>query len=110
MKVLWSIFSFKDCLFVCLQEGDRVETQKKILFCFRSMSRCFTNPAEAEENFQTLDQLKDSNMWKLLSQLIDPVTSSIQAHSSRVRLYSVMVPLWFLSLVISLFSGYELRL
>ncbi|XP_047942253.1 sister chromatid cohesion protein PDS5 homolog A [Salvia hispanica] len=64
-------------------EGDKVENQKKILFCFRALSRSFTNPAEAEENFQNLDQLTDSNIWKLLSQLLDPNTSSIQANSSR---------------------------
>ncbi|XP_041993730.1 sister chromatid cohesion protein PDS5 homolog A-like isoform X1 [Salvia splendens] len=65
------------------EEGDKVENQKKILFCFRALSRSFTNPAEAEENFQNLDQLTDSNIWKLLSQLLDPNTSSIQANSSR---------------------------
>ncbi|XP_041989798.1 sister chromatid cohesion protein PDS5 homolog A-like [Salvia splendens] len=64
-------------------EGNKVENQKKILFCFRALSRSFTNPAEAEENFQNLDQLTDSNIWKLLSQLLDPNTSSIHANSSR---------------------------
>ncbi|XP_042029643.1 sister chromatid cohesion protein PDS5 homolog B-like isoform X1 [Salvia splendens] len=65
------------------EEGDRVESQKKISFCFRAMSRYFTNPAEAEENFQNLDQLKDSDIWKLVSRLLDPNTSSIHANSSR---------------------------
>ncbi|XP_057765095.1 sister chromatid cohesion protein PDS5 homolog A isoform X2 [Salvia miltiorrhiza] len=72
------------------EEGDRVETQKKILFCFRAMSRCFTNPAEAEENFQNLDQLKDSKILKLVSGLIDPNTSSIQANSSRNDLLKLL--------------------
>ncbi|KAK6124752.1 hypothetical protein DH2020_041504 [Rehmannia glutinosa] len=35
-----------------LSEDDGSETQKKVMFCFRAMSRCFTDPAEAEENFQ----------------------------------------------------------
>ncbi|KAK6124541.1 hypothetical protein DH2020_041711 [Rehmannia glutinosa] len=35
-----------------LSEDDGAETQKKVMFCFRAMSRCFTDPAEAEENFQ----------------------------------------------------------
>ncbi|KAL1559997.1 sister chromatid cohesion protein PDS5 A-like [Salvia divinorum] len=65
------------------EEGDKVENQKKILFCFRALSRSFTNTVEAEENFQNLDQLQDSNIWKLLSQLLDPNTRSIQASSSR---------------------------
>ncbi|KAL1537227.1 sister chromatid cohesion protein PDS5 B-like isoform X1 [Salvia divinorum] len=72
------------------EEGDRVESQKKILFCFRAMSRCFTNPAEAEENFQNLDQLKDSDIWKLVSRLLDPNTSSIHANSSRDDLLKLL--------------------
>lgn len=72
------------------EEGDTAETQKKILFCFRAMSRCFTNPAEAEENFQNLDQLKDSNIWKLVLQLIDPNTSSHQANSTRDDLLKIL--------------------
>ncbi|KAH6768773.1 binding protein [Perilla frutescens var. frutescens] len=72
------------------EEGDRTETQKKISFCFRAMSRCFTNHAEAEENFQNLDQLKDSNIWKLVSLLIDPNTSSLQANSSRDDLLKIL--------------------
>lgn len=72
-------------IFVYLQEGDSAETQKKVMFCFRAMSRCFAEPAEAEEKFQILDQLKDSNIWKLVTQLLDPNTSSLQASSSRVK-------------------------
>lgn len=50
------------------------------------MSRLFTDPAKAEENFQILDQLKDANIWKILSCVIDPKTSFHQACSSRVRI------------------------
>lgn len=55
-----------------MQNGDAPETQKKVHFCFRVMSRFFSDPAKAEENFQILDQLKDSNIWKILASLLDP--------------------------------------
>lgn len=81
-----------------MQEADGSDIQKKVIFCFRVMSRCFTDPAEAEENFQILDQLKDSNIWKLLTQLLDPNTSSLQASSLRVRpLFDVEATLILLS-------------
>ncbi|KAL8461688.1 hypothetical protein ACS0TY_032974 [Phlomoides rotata] len=74
------------------EEGDSAETQKKVMFCFRAMSRCFTDPVEAEANFQILDQLKDSNIWKLVTQLLDPNTTSLQASSSRDDLLNILGP------------------
>lgn len=68
-----------------MQEGDAPETQKKILFSFRVMSRSFADPAKSEENFQILDQLKDANVWRILSNLIDPNTNFHQACNLRVR-------------------------
>ncbi|XP_011096143.1 sister chromatid cohesion protein PDS5 homolog A isoform X1 [Sesamum indicum] len=70
--------------------GDGGETQKKVIFCFRVMSRCFIDPTEAEENFQILDQLKDSNVWKLLTQLLDPNTGSLQASTLRGELLKIL--------------------
>lgn len=72
------------------QENDASESQKKILFCFRVMSRCFTDPAKAEEKFQILDQLKDANIWKILALLLDPNTSSSQAFSCRDDLLKII--------------------
>ncbi|KAL6990616.1 hypothetical protein U1Q18_008733 [Sarracenia purpurea var. burkii] len=72
------------------QENDAPEFQKKILFCFRIMSRCFTDPGKAEENFQILDQLKDANIWKILTVLLDPNTSSLQASSCRDELLKIL--------------------
>ncbi|KAL3627269.1 hypothetical protein CASFOL_028632 [Castilleja foliolosa] len=76
--------------YVCLrqlpEEGDGAETQKKVLLYFRVMSRCFTDHAEVEEKFKILDQLKDSNLWEHLKQLLDPNTSSLQAISTREEL------------------------
>ncbi|CAI9760225.1 unnamed protein product [Fraxinus pennsylvanica] len=72
------------------QEGDVTELRKKVLFSFRVMSRCFTDPARAEETFHILDQLKDSNIWKLLASLLDPNNSSLQASSSRSDLLCIL--------------------
>ncbi|KAL3521808.1 hypothetical protein ACH5RR_014642 [Cinchona calisaya] len=72
------------------QDGDANEIQKKILFCFRIMSRCFTDPTKAEENFQILDQLKDANIWKILNSLLDPNTTSSQASNSRDDLLRIL--------------------
>ncbi|TXG69783.1 hypothetical protein EZV62_004718 [Acer yangbiense] len=66
------------------EDGDAPETQKKILFCFRIMSRSFAEPMKAEENFQILDQLKDANIWKILANLLDPNISFHQAYTGRV--------------------------
>lgn len=67
-----------------MQDGDAPEIQKKILFCFRVMSRSFAEPAKAEENFLILDQLKDANVWKILMNLLDSNTSFDQAFTGRV--------------------------
>lgn len=72
-------------ILVQMQDGDANEIQKKVLFCFRMMSRCFTDSTKAEENFQILDQLKDANIWKILGSLLDPNVTSSQASNSRVR-------------------------
>ncbi|KAL6538568.1 hypothetical protein OROGR_012556 [Orobanche gracilis] len=72
------------------KEGDDTEIHKKVMFCFRVMSRYFGDPAKAEENFQTLDQLKDTKIWKILLRLIDPNTSSLQASSLRDDLLNIL--------------------
>ncbi|KAK3010031.1 hypothetical protein RJ639_010994, partial [Escallonia herrerae] len=72
------------------QESDASELQKRVMFCFRVMSRCFADPAKAEENFQILDQLKDANVWKILTSLLDPNTSSLQACAYRDDLLRIL--------------------
>ncbi|PON57633.1 Coatomer beta subunit [Parasponia andersonii] len=72
------------------QEGDAPEIQKKVLFCFRVMSRSFADPAKAEENFQILDQLKDANIWKILTSLVDSNTSFQQASTYRDDLLRIL--------------------
>ncbi|CAK8531255.1 unnamed protein product [Lathyrus sativus] len=63
------------------QDKENLEVQKKIAFCFRVMSRSFANPTEAEESFQILDQLNDTTIWKILTNLVDPNTSF---HQTRI--------------------------
>ncbi|KAL5574829.1 hypothetical protein UlMin_016528 [Ulmus minor] len=72
------------------QDGDAPEIQKKVLFCFRIMSRSFADPAKAEENFQILDQLKDANIWKILTNLVDSNTSFQQASAFRDDLLKIL--------------------
>ncbi|XP_054776795.1 sister chromatid cohesion protein PDS5 homolog A-like isoform X2 [Prosopis cineraria] len=72
------------------QDKDVPEIQKKVLFCFRVMSRSFVDPAKAEESFQILDQLKDANIWKILTNLVDPNTSLHEAHANRDDLLKIL--------------------
>lgn len=68
-----------------MQDKRVPEVQKKILFCFRVMSRSFSDPTKAEESFQILNQLKDATIWKILTNLVDPNTSLHQARAYRVK-------------------------
>ncbi|XP_027920522.1 sister chromatid cohesion protein PDS5 homolog A-like isoform X2 [Vigna unguiculata] len=72
------------------QDKDIPEVQKKILFCFRVMSRSFADPVKAEESFLILDQLKDANIWKILTNLVDPNTSLHQARAHRDDLLKIL--------------------
>ncbi|XP_042521110.1 sister chromatid cohesion protein PDS5 homolog A-B isoform X2 [Macadamia integrifolia] len=72
------------------QDADTTEFQKKSFICFRIMSRWFSDPAKAEESFQILDQLKDANIWKILTTLLDPSTSFQQAWMSRDDLLRIL--------------------
>ncbi|KAK4369677.1 hypothetical protein RND71_009152 [Anisodus tanguticus] len=72
------------------QDGDATEIQKKVVLCFRIMSRCFIDPGKAEESFQILDQLKDANVWRILTALLDPNSNSIRASSSRDELLKIL--------------------
>ncbi|GER37526.1 sister chromatid cohesion protein pds5 [Striga asiatica] len=72
------------------QGGDDTEMRKKVMFCFRVMSRCFGDPAKAEENFQILDELKDAKIWKIFARLIDPNTSALRSSSLRDDLLKVL--------------------
>ncbi|WCJ28194.1 hypothetical protein M5689_009901 [Euphorbia peplus] len=72
------------------QDGDAPEIQKKVVLCFRIMVRSFAEPAKAEEDFLILDQLKDTNIWKILSNLLDPNTGFHQACANREELLKIL--------------------
>ncbi|KAL8137333.1 hypothetical protein V2J09_003334 [Rumex salicifolius] len=65
-------------------------SQVKGMSFFRVLSRCFTDPEKAEESFQLLDQLKDANIWNILSNILDPDTSFAQAHHSRDDILKIL--------------------
>ena len=69
-----------------MQENAVPEFQKKAMTCFRIMSRSLTDPGKAEENFLILDELKDADVWKNITTLLDPSTTCLQACCSRVRI------------------------
>ncbi|KAL2339290.1 hypothetical protein Fmac_013736 [Flemingia macrophylla] len=72
------------------QDKDIPEVQKKILFCFRVMCRSFADHIKAEESFQVLYQLKDANIWKILTNLVDPNTTLHQARAYRDDLLKIL--------------------
>ncbi|KAL8214756.1 hypothetical protein R6Q57_004205 [Mikania cordata] len=73
-----------------IQESDDLEVKKKVIICFRYMSHCFTDSTKAELDFLLLHQLKDANVWKILTKLLDPVTSSLQSSKSRDELLKIV--------------------
>ncbi|XP_065851682.1 sister chromatid cohesion protein PDS5 homolog A isoform X2 [Euphorbia lathyris] len=73
-----------------VQDGDAPEIQKKVLLCFRIMARSFAEPAKAEENFLILDQLKDTNIWKILTNLLDADTGFHQACANQEDLLKIL--------------------
>ncbi|KAJ9566892.1 hypothetical protein OSB04_002858 [Centaurea solstitialis] len=72
------------------KDGDPSELQKKVVLGFRFMSHCFADPTKAEADFQLLHQLKDANVWKILTMLLDPNTSSLQSWKSRDELLKIV--------------------
>ncbi|GMJ14118.1 hypothetical protein like AT5G47690 [Hibiscus trionum] len=72
------------------QDSEAPEIPKKVLFSFQIMSCSFSDPVKAEESFQTLDRLKDANIWKILLNLLDPNTSFHQASSGQDELLKIL--------------------
>ncbi|KAE8771343.1 Sister chromatid cohesion protein PDS5-like protein B [Hordeum vulgare] len=67
-------------------QEDAADLQKRILGCFRSMSRLFSDAVKAEEYLNMLHQLKDENIWKMFASLLDCATTFDKAWSIRVDL------------------------
>ncbi|CAH1423707.1 unnamed protein product [Lactuca virosa] len=72
------------------KDSDASELQKKTTVCIRFMSHCLADPIKAEADFQILNQLKDDNIWKILTTLMDPNTSSLQSRSLRDELFKIV--------------------
>ncbi|CAL9170887.1 unnamed protein product [Musa hybrid cultivar] len=92
-------------------QEDATEIHKRTFGCFKSMSRLFNDPVKAEENFQFLNQLKDANIWKMLTTLLDPSTSLHQAWSCRedlLRILGEKHPLFDFMVTLSLKCSYLL--
>lgn len=58
--------------------------KKKILGCFRSMSRLFNDHTKSEEYLNMLHQIKDANIWNIFTSLLDCSTTFNEAWSLRV--------------------------
>ncbi|XP_062228684.1 sister chromatid cohesion protein PDS5 homolog A-like [Phragmites australis] len=73
-----------------LSQEDAPDLQKRILGCFRSMSRLFSDPAKCEENLNMLHQLKDDHVWKIFTSLLDCSTTFEKAWSLRADLLKIL--------------------
>ncbi|XP_074591324.1 sister chromatid cohesion protein PDS5 homolog A-like isoform X2 [Curcuma longa] len=71
-------------------QEDASELHRRIFVCFKSMSRLFNDPMKAEANFQFLNQLKDANIWKILTTLLDPSISLQESWSRRDELLKIL--------------------
>ncbi|XP_062233052.1 sister chromatid cohesion protein PDS5 homolog A-like [Phragmites australis] len=73
-----------------LSQEDAPDLQKRILGCFRSMSRLFSDPAKCEEHLNMLHQLKDDNIWKIFTSLLDCSATFEKAWSLRADLLKIL--------------------
>ncbi|KAF3776312.1 Sister chromatid cohesion PDS5-like protein A-B [Nymphaea thermarum] len=72
------------------QDKDTTDILERTSGCIRTLARSFKDPAKAEEDFQTLNQLKDNNVWKILTSLLDTNTSTTQALKGRDDLLKIL--------------------
>ncbi|KAI3765368.1 hypothetical protein L2E82_15400 [Cichorium intybus] len=72
------------------KDSDASELQKKTTLSVRFMSQCFVDPIKTEADFQILNQLKDDNIFKILTTLVDPTTSSLQSRSLQDELFKIV--------------------
>uniref|UniRef100_A0A0E0E0P9 Tudor domain-containing protein n=1 Tax=Oryza meridionalis TaxID=40149 RepID=A0A0E0E0P9_9ORYZ len=95
MKALEQIFLQKQRLqqemlkYMSLRQTSQEDTpdmKKKILGCFRSMSRLFNDHTKSEEYLNMLHQIKDANIWNIFTSLLDCSTTFNEAWSLRVDL------------------------
>ncbi|KAL5225230.1 hypothetical protein ABZP36_011869 [Zizania latifolia] len=73
-----------------INQEDTPDLQKRILGCFRSMSRLFNDPTKSEEYLNMLHQIKDANIWNIFTSLLDCSTTFNKAWSLRVDLLKIL--------------------
>lgn len=61
-----------------IKEEDKPELKNKILSCAKIMSGSFNDAPKAEESFIKLSQIKNNNISKALSSLLDPSLTFVQ--------------------------------
>ncbi|XP_006656003.1 sister chromatid cohesion protein PDS5 homolog A [Oryza brachyantha] len=66
-----------------ISQEDTPDMKKKVLGCFRSMSRLFSDPTKSEEYLTMLHQIKDANIWNIFTSLLDSSTTFNNAWSLR---------------------------
>eukprot|EP00249_Psilotum_nudum_P024915 c29322_g1_i2 orf=363-5285(-) len=69
-----------------IKEEDSQEAQKRLQNCCKAMSSSFVDPIRAEDDFGKLNQLKDNNVLKALTSLLDSNLSLSEAESIRGEL------------------------
>ena len=76
--------SLATLLIPLLMQEDAPDLQKRIIGCFRNISRLFSDSAKCEENLNMLHQLKDADIWKIFTSLLNCSTTFEKAWSLRV--------------------------
>ncbi|KAL6909914.1 hypothetical protein ACP4OV_001573 [Aristida adscensionis] len=71
-------------------QEDGPDLQKRILGCFRSISRLFSDFAKCEENLSLLHQLNDADIWKIFTSLLDCSITYEKAWSLRADLLRII--------------------
>ncbi|AQK83804.1 binding, partial [Zea mays] len=72
-----------------LSQEDAPDLQKRIIGCFRNISRLFSDSAKCEENLNMLHQLKDADIWKIFTSLLNCSTTFEKAWSLRADLLKI---------------------
>ena len=86
----WNLFWTNDEALVCLlQENCPEEKQNKYNSLFIKMASSFADPCKAEECFQKLNNMKDNNIFNMLTLLLDDL-EHMNAQITRVRSFSLL--------------------
>jgi hypothetical protein len=67
-----------------VQEKDTPDFQKRLQSIFATIAQQFADPKKAEEDLKKLYDMSDVAVFKELSSLLDPSTTTAHAHTVRV--------------------------